>query len=351
MLAMLRIIHILWALLTPGIALAHLSYTPLDPILTSIAKNPNTSTFYSLFNGTGGASGKPGPDFEERFNDPSIGLSFTAFAPTNKALAELPPALLTYLTLPHSYVLLESFLINHIAPGNMSDSDCAAGKSARMVGGFDVTFDRNGGMATNVAMYTGEGTPPAQANMVRTPAGDLACSPAYNGRLCEIDGILDGYSTYFGEGDAGATDELPPITTVQGTMRDIIETSPRLTTLHSALGKVDPAFLSRLALFSQSEDIQQSTVYLAPGNAAFDALPQGAISSMVQPSNADLSTRLLELGYGHLSNDSRVLQSEQSLNITIQASQALNARITNRTCAENGCIWEIGRLLNALYIA
>lgn len=55
----------------------------LDLLLTAISKIPELSTFYSLFEGTGGELGKPGPDFDERFNDPGIGLLFTAFAPKN----------------------------------------------------------------------------------------------------------------------------------------------------------------------------------------------------------------------------------------------------------------------------
>lgn len=57
----------------------------LDPLLTSIGKVSDLSTFYSLFEGTGGDSGKSGPDFEERFNDPNNNLQFTALAPTNEA--------------------------------------------------------------------------------------------------------------------------------------------------------------------------------------------------------------------------------------------------------------------------
>lgn len=56
----------------------------LDPLLTTISKDPELSIFYSLFNSTGGAEGKPGPALEERFNDARDGRRYTAFAPTNE---------------------------------------------------------------------------------------------------------------------------------------------------------------------------------------------------------------------------------------------------------------------------
>lgn len=60
------------------------SKTPLEPLLTTLSKTSGLSTFYSIFNGTGGGLGKPGPDFEERFNIPDVSLNFTLFAPTDE---------------------------------------------------------------------------------------------------------------------------------------------------------------------------------------------------------------------------------------------------------------------------
>jgi hypothetical protein len=52
-------------------------------LLTAISKDPDLSIFYSLINSTGGASGVPGPQFEERFNNLTDGRKYTAFAPVN----------------------------------------------------------------------------------------------------------------------------------------------------------------------------------------------------------------------------------------------------------------------------
>ena len=58
------------------------------PLLTAISQDPELSIFYSLFSSTGGTSGIPGPQFEERFNNPTDGRKFTAFAPVNSVSIE-----------------------------------------------------------------------------------------------------------------------------------------------------------------------------------------------------------------------------------------------------------------------
>jgi hypothetical protein len=63
------------------------------PLLTAISMDPDLSIFYSLFNSTGGTSGSPGPQFEERFNNLTDGRKFTAFAPVN-SVRSIPATLL-----------------------------------------------------------------------------------------------------------------------------------------------------------------------------------------------------------------------------------------------------------------
>ena len=53
------------------------------PLLTAISNDPDLSVFYSLIKSTGGSSGIPGPQFEERFNNLTDGRKYTAFAPIN----------------------------------------------------------------------------------------------------------------------------------------------------------------------------------------------------------------------------------------------------------------------------
>lgn len=62
----------------------HRPQAEANPVLTTLAADPDLTDFYSLFNSTGGDSGEPGPGFEERFNNPANGLKYTVFAPTNE---------------------------------------------------------------------------------------------------------------------------------------------------------------------------------------------------------------------------------------------------------------------------
>lgn len=217
-----------------------------------------------------------------------------------------------------------------------------------MIEGFTATFDKDGSITTNVNPHSSGKTFPAQANLVRTSAGDLDCSEAFNGRICKIDGILDGFLTYFGEDSTRESTTLPSTTSSKGTMRDVIQQSSELSSLHSALQEIDPAVLTRLSLFSQEEGAQSLTIFLAPSNAAVEAFPQDAVASLLQPTNAGLSRFLLKFGLGQLNTDSQVLSSEEGFNITIKGDQVMNAQITSRINAENGCIWTIGRFLDPL---
>lgn len=61
----------------------------LDPLLTTISKTPELSSFYSLISSTGDDGKKPGADLEERFNLREDSLNFTIFAPTNR-VSHLP---------------------------------------------------------------------------------------------------------------------------------------------------------------------------------------------------------------------------------------------------------------------
>lgn len=251
--------------------------------------------------------------------------------------------------MPSSYELLKAFLDNHIAPGNLTDADLTGPGTTRTVEGFTVTFHPSGGIATNAELPSYNMAPSAQANLVRQANHQLACIPASNGRVCKIDNVLDGFLTYFGEDAAAHSDDLPPVRNKPDTIEDIIKDSSDLSLLHEALQKVDPAFLSRLSLFSEDQQTQRSTVYLAPSNAAFDALPDKAFVSMIQPSNAGLSRFLLELGFGEFDEATQALSSTQLFNITLKRGKFSNAVVTDRRCADNGCVWVIGRLLDPIY--
>jgi hypothetical protein len=57
----------------------------LQGVLSTLQQDPDLSMFSQLIQGTGGSSGKPFPDFEERFNDPvGSNIKWTILAPTNE---------------------------------------------------------------------------------------------------------------------------------------------------------------------------------------------------------------------------------------------------------------------------
>lgn len=62
-----------------------------QPLLTIAQGTPDLSRFYALSRGTGGESGGPGPDLEDRFNNPRSSLQYTLLAPTNDVRNTVSP--------------------------------------------------------------------------------------------------------------------------------------------------------------------------------------------------------------------------------------------------------------------
>ncbi|KAM3425461.1 Uncharacterized protein BST61_g7407 [Cercospora zeina] len=180
----------------------------LSPLLTTIKNTPELSTFYSLFSGTGGTSGIPGPALEERFNDPNNRLQFTAFAPTNDAFKNVSQETNQTLQSPQSYQLLYSILINHIAPGKPTFSNLQEQGAVHAIGGFDIRFDAQGKLLTN-ANTTSEPeiSSNRQATLVQGPDGQPIQISASNGAIFMIDHVLDGLYTYLGVDEAGSEDQ------------------------------------------------------------------------------------------------------------------------------------------------
>jgi hypothetical protein len=75
----------LWSEVTQaqGQAPSYSSGSGHDPVLTTVKNTPETSIFYDLIVSTGGSSGLPEPELEERFNDLNQGLKYTVLAPVN----------------------------------------------------------------------------------------------------------------------------------------------------------------------------------------------------------------------------------------------------------------------------
>ncbi|GME65861.1 hypothetical protein GTA08_BOTSDO00201 [Neofusicoccum parvum] len=280
----------------------------LDPLLTTISKDPELSIFYSLFNSTGGAEGKPGPALEERFNDARDGRRYTAFAPTNEAFSQIPQEVVSLLIQPPSYELLLALLRTHIAQGFLSPSSLLTDSPIETIQGFTLTFTHPTN-STDTTIATNANTTPSSASpadlstnpppsLLHNPQGHPLTTPASNGLLYKTTHFLPPFPTYFGA-DAPASPPAPPPASLAPTMASILETHPALSTLAAALRRVNPAFVARLALFAADGDDGQ-TVFLAPGDAAWAALPAGAGASAVQPSNEGASAWLLGFGLGEV---------------------------------------------------
>ncbi|EME82344.1 uncharacterized protein MYCFIDRAFT_203985 [Pseudocercospora fijiensis CIRAD86] len=321
-----------------------------NPILTTLASDPDLKEFYRLFNSTGGESGKPGPGFEERFNNPSTGVKYTVFAPTNKALKKLPKPILDTLIRPSSFELLSTILRNHIVLGELGDAEIGANEVIRFVGGFSIQFDASFGIQSNPGLTKTDVPIHNQANLIKDETGQPIRLQASNGAVFKIDNLLDEFVTYFGT-DASKSDSLPQITKQSGTMDTVLKNSePSLSELNSLYEKVYPDFLTRLSLRSNAPDVNQQTVYLAPNNAAFDILPAAAGEKAAEPSNFGATTFLLGHGLGTWDQKAGVVRSVDGFNISVKGDRAGNARVEKRVCVENGCVWVVGRWLDPIFI-
>lgn len=70
---------------------------------------------------------------------------FTVFAPVNDAFAALPAGTVDTLLMPENIDMLRSILTYHVLPGNISASALSSGLTATTVQGDDVVFQRSGG--------------------------------------------------------------------------------------------------------------------------------------------------------------------------------------------------------------
>ncbi|PPJ50599.1 hypothetical protein CBER1_05728 [Cercospora berteroae] len=328
----------------------------LSPLLTTIKNRPELSIFYSLVSSTGGTSGIPGPALEERFNDPNNSLRFTAFAPTNDAFSHVSQDTIAALTTPQSYQLLYSILINHIAPGEPTFSDLQRQGTVHAIGGFDISFDAQGELLTNANTTSeSERSRDHQAALIKGQDGQAMRIPASNGAIFMIDHVLDGLFTYFGVDEAVSGNQgVPEAIEHTGSMRDILETTPELSTLSDILKGLRADFLTRLSLASSDLAVNNRTVFLAPSNTAFEALPSEAVQKALQPSNYDLSAFLLRFGLGEVAGaDAETgrmkVKSQSGFVILVESGRANNARVEKRICADNGCVWVVGRWLDPLW--
>lgn len=185
--------------------------------------------------------------------------------------------------------------------------------------------------------------------MIKDKSGQPARLQASNGAVYKLDSLLDEFGTYFGVDAPGKYYSPPPVQKQSGTMASILNTTAELSQLNALWQKLNPDFLTRLELGSDAPGGDDKTVYLAPSNAAFDALPGPGRAKAMQASNFGTTSFLLGHGLGSYDQKARVVKSVNGFDIQIHGGLANNARIEKRICGENGCVWIVGRWLDPIF--
>ncbi|KAG5976134.1 hypothetical protein E4U55_007490 [Claviceps digitariae] len=346
------------------IPLSHAT-TPNPPaLLSALGQDADLSILYHLFNSTGGSSGTPAPDLEDRFNNPRDGLYRIVFAPTNSAFAALPPATLARLTQPTSYELLVALLRTHLSDpvtGPLA-VEALPDRTFRSVEGFQLLVAGNGSVVSNPGVLSSDPDnvplPAPQANLVRRASSSSSVNSsgpflqgiqAANGAIFKIDSLINPFATFFGR-DHPRSASLPPPVVLPNqnhsavTMADVLSSDEDLTGLHDILTAIAPDFVQRLALFphdtSGTTAMKTTTttttmVFLAPGNNT----TLSRVESATWPFNAGLSRHLLLGGFGELrgQTDGRVgiEVAGTDRTIAVQGDVVGNARVPSAELAPN----------------
>ncbi|MBD1824056.1 fasciclin domain-containing protein [Cyanobacteria bacterium FACHB-DQ100] len=108
----------------------------------SIDRIVRTSPSFELFNALVRVADSQGGAFSSQLAGDS---SVTVFAPTDEALAALPPATFKALVQPENRALLTQVLQNHIVRGKVSSSDLSA-KQVQSMGGNPIAAQGSNGM-------------------------------------------------------------------------------------------------------------------------------------------------------------------------------------------------------------
>ncbi|MEL6771953.1 MAG: fasciclin domain-containing protein [Bacteroidota bacterium] len=194
----------------------------------------------------GGALGGDGP--------------LTVFAPTNNAFGALPAGTVESLVQPENQDALRGILKYHVVAGTLTAADLSDGQTLETLSGetLEVSISDAGVMVGGATVV--------QADVM-----------ASNGVVHVVDGVL---MPPMMSGDA---DTMPSTSVGGGT--------PNLMTIAGLAASTDA--LSTLKAAVEAADLGGAlsadgpiTVF-APTNAAFGALPDGTVESLVQPENQD----------------------------------------------------------------
>jgi len=166
---------------------------------------------------------------------------FTVFAPTNKAFAALPQAIVDAVSADTE--LLKSVLLYHVVPGNIMSSQAAN----------DLTLDTAQGTSLRVNVYTNYGNPTITVNGKTVIKADVKAS---NGVIHFIDGVM-----------------LIP----KGDLVDTLVADDRFSTLVAAV--------TAAGLVDTVKNAEAFTIF-APTNDAFAKIPEETLNGLLADKEA-----------------------------------------------------------------
>jgi uncharacterized surface protein with fasciclin (FAS1) repeats len=173
---------------------------------------------------------------------------FTVFAPTNAAFEALPDGTLETLLKPENKETLAAILKYHVVSGAVMSTDLSDGQTAKTVQGENVVIKTEGGVSVNGATVA---------------TADVSAS---NGVVHIIDEVI-----------------LPPSMQPKNIVQ-LAMANEELSTLVAAVKAAD--------LVGTLSGEGPFTVF-APTNAAFEALPEGTLETLLKPENKDQLVAIL----------------------------------------------------------
>lgn len=197
---------------------------------------------------------------------------FTVFAPTNAAFDNLPAGLVTALLKPENKATLQKILTYHVVSGNLMAKDVVAAITAGDGMAAPTTVE-----GTSFGVMTKMGKvqiKDAQNNVANVVSTDIAGS---NGVIHVIDRILlpagvDPAALLSAKSKMSSSSSMSGTENDGPTIAAIASGNKDFETLTAALGAV--------GLVETFDSPGEYTVF-APTDAAFDALPEGTVNSLV----------------------------------------------------------------------
>lgn len=172
---------------------------------------------------------------------------FTVFAPTDAAFAALPAGTVDRLLLPENRGELAAVLTYHVVPGRVMAADVVKLDGAVTVNGQRVDISASEGVV--------------RVDGARVTSTDIACS---NGVIHVIDAVI-----------------LPA-------QKDLVATAGAAGKFKTLLAAAQAAGLA------ETLAKQGPFTIFAPTDAAFDALPKGAVEDLLRPENREKLARILK---------------------------------------------------------